>query len=89
MILYPQVSKLQFLDEHQQALQQYTMEVRIEERASGNEYIASVHPSVLEEVLGELPCSCNTLSVVVTDGSAQDVQEEHLDRPVLTVWECS
>ena len=65
MTLNPQVSKLQFLDEHQQALQQYTMEVRIEERASGNEYIASVHPRVLEEVLGELPSSCDPLSNVV------------------------
>ena len=49
-----QASNLQFLDEHKEALQHHSREVRIEERATGDEHLAAVHPSILEEVLGEL-----------------------------------
>ena len=61
-----QVSNLRFLDEHKHALQQYSMAVRIEERAGGDEYTASVHPTVLEEMLGVLLCHDLTSMLCLT-----------------------
>ena len=48
-----QAKQLSFLDENKNALSHFAMDVHIEEKAGGDVHIASIHPSVLEKLLGK------------------------------------
>ena len=47
-----QAKQLSFLDENKDSLSHFSMDVHIEEKAGGDMHIASIHPSVLEKLLG-------------------------------------
>ena len=53
-----QAKQLSFLDENQNSLSHFSMDVNIEEKAGGNVHTASIHPTVLEKLLGERATDC-------------------------------
>ena len=52
-----QAKQLSFLDENQNSLSHFSMDVNIEGRAGGDVHTASIHPTVLEKLLGKRPPS--------------------------------
>ena len=66
-----QAKQLSFLDENQNALSHFSMDVNIEEKSGGDMHIASIHPTVLEKLLGKRATEhlhncyvCNILGVL-------------------------
>ena len=53
-----QAKQLSFLDENQNALSAFSMDVNIEEKAGGDVHTASIHPTVLEKLLGKRATEC-------------------------------
>ena len=73
MVSLMQAKQLLFLDENQNSLSHFSMDVNIEEKAGGDAHIASIHPTVLEKLLGKRAMGrlhscdvCNILGVPET-----------------------
>ena len=76
-----QAKQLSFLDENQNSLSHFSMDVNIEEKAGGDVHTASIHPTVLEKLLGKRATEClhnNTVCNVLGMVEICDRSQEYL-----------